>query len=92
MFADQLENGKWVVKAGAAVLIPNTGMKSTRVVEEAEICDAIAEVGGWKRGGTSSSAYRDAAKKWADKIAGAWVPGGSSHTEFLDLIRFHAKE
>ncbi|OQV15142.1 putative UDP-glycosyltransferase 72B1 [Hypsibius exemplaris] len=90
MFADQLENGKWLERLGAAVLIPDTGLKSAKVVSVEELNEAVVKVGGWKGG--EVSVYGKAAQTWVDKISGAWAPGGSSEKEFLDLIRFQAKE
>ncbi|OWA51677.1 hypothetical protein BV898_16150 [Hypsibius exemplaris] len=85
MFADQLLNGQWIVKLGAGVLIPETGTKGVRIVPLEEIHTAINEVGGWK-GAVSS--YREASRVWSDKLRDGWSETGSSHKEFMDLIRF----
>ncbi|XP_055332398.1 uncharacterized protein LOC129584288 [Paramacrobiotus metropolitanus] len=84
MFADQLVNARWLVKAGAAEMLEGTGMKPKRVVPAQEIADIIVKVSGH----ASGEPYRTAAKQWQKEIAAAIGSGGSSSNDIARLCAF----
>ncbi|OQV15788.1 putative Cyanohydrin beta-glucosyltransferase [Hypsibius exemplaris] len=89
MFADQMLNGLGLVRKGMAVLIQGTGITSDIVVSGEELKSALMGVGvGGVTNRGEDNPFRKAALAWKETLKVATSPGGSSHAEFLELMKF----